>query len=801
MTDKFNIVVDGDITPFERKISQIENRIKRMREFGPSGTYSQLSEQYKEAGNTQKAQRMEEYRQRAGNNNRRQMARDLKAQEDLLKKNESAQQRITNSLNNTLKTQENLNKAKQLQNQLEEKHISLVGTISKMKQNLSDRGPGMGPFSGREMDFMKRGMGGGRGVMGGIAAAGRTIMRNPRAMASAAGLVGTAIQTGGEFAKTVMTYPERIAQREATTAGMLSETARLQEGRRGYEMSFYGPERRKAMDRARTRVSAEKISDGTSLIGGTLAAAGAGGLVGSAIPGVGTAIGAIGAGAAYFGKQMFNDRKRSMVTDAVGLTENNYGKEMDAVFADKYKEQLEVEKAKSYEKTMAAGFFNKNSKRFRGLQRGMGLSDKDLFEGGESIFQRAGRGGYNMDTMTQNMQGILAGGGRASVAAAGGQVTAQMQRNMDLSNAPQLMGKISGATGGGVGESKDAIIRMYAEATRLGLDASEVRGFLQTSADMANQSGASTDVVSALLGSGIGGLKTGRGIKASATALESIKRQTGEMGGLTGQYQLAEFADVKVGGADGKQRGLTMGEQAYLGGTDVSKLDADSDFIKGLMPGKSKEERQAFVKELRKKKSRASLRSDEQDKALGKLNTAESALEKAKASGDQGAIEDAEKDVLAAKKDAKSSFALANDGFTKMGIKEQDAELNIRRKLKSGEYSAADAAEARKKYQTDRGRLTDEEEKAQGKDDVGQLQRLSKPENILALATAFQETTEKTVLLGEAMDALAKSVDKSKGTSDEALREQFMKVMKSINGQAPTNTGDVDTRNAAKVDP
>ena len=85
MTDKFNIVVDGDITPFERKISQIENRIKRMREFGPTGSYSQLSQQYKESGQDQKAQRLDEYRQRASTQNRRQMARDLQTQENYQK--------------------------------------------------------------------------------------------------------------------------------------------------------------------------------------------------------------------------------------------------------------------------------------------------------------------------------------------------------------------------------------------------------------------------------------------------------------------------------------------------------------------------------------------------------------------------------------------------------------------------------------------------------------------------------------------------------------------------------------------
>ena len=112
------------------------------------------------------------------------------------------------------------------------------------------------------------------------------------------------------------------------------------------------------------------------------------------------------------------------------------------------------------------------------MQRGFGLSDQDLFMGPESILQRAGRAGYDMDTMTQSMMGIQAGGGPTGVAVRGAQIAAQMQRNLNLTNAPQLMGRISGATGMDEIKSKDEIIRMYAEGTRIGLDTSEVRDYM-----------------------------------------------------------------------------------------------------------------------------------------------------------------------------------------------------------------------------------------------------------------------------------------------------------------------------------
>lgn len=220
--------------------------------------------------------------------------------------------------------------------------------------------------------------GGAGGTLGKILSAAKVLSTVGSAMSA----VGGATKFGGQLYSQVTTYPNRIAQREAGMADMMSESARLQQQRRGYEMSLFGPERERALAGAGRAVKGARAEDMTGLIGGTLAGAGAGMVGGAAIGGalglgLGTVLapftggasiplfGAAGAkigagygtavgGATAFGSQMTNDRKRSMLFD-----QESYEKEMGAVFAGNYKEQMAAERAKSFEKDLASQFFQK----------------------------------------------------------------------------------------------------------------------------------------------------------------------------------------------------------------------------------------------------------------------------------------------------------------------------------------------------------------------------------------------------------------------------------------------------------
>ena len=599
-------------------------------------------------------------------------------------------------------------------------------------------------------------LGGAKGTLGQILSAAKVLSTVGSAMSA----TGAATKFGSQLYGQVTTYPNRIAQREATMSGMMSESARLQQQRRGYETFLYGPERLKAMEGGRQAVKGARAEDIGGLAGTTLAGAGAGMVGGAAIGGalglgLGTVLapftggasiplfGAAGAkigagygtaigGATAFGSQMTNDRKRSMLFD-----QESYQKEMGSVFAGNYKERLAAEKAKSYKKDLAAQFFEQESGRFRGVQRQFGLSDEELFKGDESIFRKAGRAGYDMDTMTQSMQGISAAGGTTKTATAGAGIAAQMQRNLDLTNAPQLLGKVSGGTGMNEIQSKDAIIRMYAEATRIGLDTSETRDFLQASADTAYRTGGNLESITGLLSAGVQGtgLQSTKGVDAAQNALERMRQQTSEMGGLTGQYGIAALQgkDVtKALGGEGQELGRD--ETATVLGTPIDQLS--DDYLESLLLKRNQKRGPEEIKKLRqsftKAKTEATTRAPGQEEALKKyyeVNKDPNATrdEKLKAYGEATSI----------------MGAVEGSSFSALDEVGKKAEMGMKGAALSGAPVAelSDKIEAVKgKYETDRGRMTDKSESQAAMGAAGSLLNLKENSDLLIIA--FDKVTK-----------------------------------------------------------
>jgi len=122
---------------------------------------------------------------------------------------------------------------------------------------------------------------GGGGTLSQILSAAKVLSTVGSAISAAGGVT----RFGGQLYGQVTTYPNRIAQREASMADMMSESARLQQQRRGYETFLFGEERLKAMEGGRLAVKGAKAEDMTSLVGGTLAGAGAGMVGGAAVGG------------------------------------------------------------------------------------------------------------------------------------------------------------------------------------------------------------------------------------------------------------------------------------------------------------------------------------------------------------------------------------------------------------------------------------------------------------------------------------------------------------------------------------
>jgi hypothetical protein len=605
----------------------------------------------------------------------------------------------------------------------------------------------------------------GPGGPGGLGGPGK-IPQQLSSLAKILGVTGTAIATGGQLYKQVLTYPERITQKEATIANTVSEMNRLQMQRRGYEMALFGPERTRALEKASTRVGTEKAADVTGLMGTVLGGAALGAAGGSFLGGIGAVPGAVVGGLTAFGGSMLNDRKRSML-----FNREAYQKEMGSVFAGTYQEQLAAERAKSYEKDLASQFFQKESGRFKTLQRGFGLSDEELFKGDQSLFRKAAKAGYDMDTITQAMQGISAAGGSTKVAAGGAQIASQLQRNLDLTNAPQLLGKISGATGMNEIRSKDEIIRMYAEATRIGLDTSETRDFLQAAADIGYKTGGNLENITNLLSAGVqgAGLEGPRGVEAAQTALEKIRQQTSEMGGLTGQYGISELRSEEITGALGGQ-GLDMGETAYLLGTDVTKIS--DEYIQNLLEKRGQkagpEEIKALKERIIKGKTRAVLRTDEQEKALEEYQKVQE--------GSGVYSPQAKREARFA---AEEQFGLVQGtGFLGLGEPEKGAVIGQMGVGLGGLVSpdlTQKIEETKKRYGTETGRMIDQEEKSAAMDAAGSLLNLK--EQAEALTAAFKANVaagENAAKAAQNLGNLADILGKIKDPNEVSKIQNFL---------------------------
>ncbi len=618
------------------------------------------------------------------------------------------------------------------------------------------------------------------------------------------GLTGAAFATGRQLYKQTETYPERLAQKEANIAGMQSEMMRLQAQGKGYEMSLFAPERAKALERAQKRVGVEKNLDilelGGTVLGGALAGGVGGAKIGAgvgaafsmgfgAIPGavIGGLGGALAGGAGAFGGAMaLSDRKRSMIFD-----QDAYKKEMGSVFAGTYKEQFEAERRKSYQKDLAGQFFEQESGRFRGLQRQYGLSDEELFQGNQSIFRKGARAGYNLDTMTQAMQDISAGGGPTAVATGGAQIAAKMQRNMDLTNAPELLGRISGATGMGAEESKNQIFRMYEQAQKLGLGQTEVSGLLQTGANMQYNTGGDLQAITELLSAGLegSGLKTGKGIEYSKAALDQLRQQTSEMGGLTGQYGLAELGGKNINKllgtrmVDGKevQNELGIGEKAYLLGTDITKVS--DEYLKGILEDKGQKADKESVANLRKEitkgKTRSTLRTDKQEELLKQYQTAKGP----------------EKEKIM--RSLKGEFAaIQGESFTKLSEDQQESKIAQAAAGLSGDiFTSKTTGEAGKKYETQSKRAADEKESAQAMDVAGSLKNLDEQipgliESFKSLKNAGEDAAAKWAQLKHLSDLLQNTTDTQKQQTEKDINNLPNADAKNVNTKGfNTKTG------------
>ena len=142
MTDKFSVGVDLDTKEAEKKLADLEKKIKNMREMGSGGSTSQLVEQYRSQNQKDKADRLEDFRNRANTQQRQMVIKDLKTQELELDKQIKKYDSIGKLQDNLVKNGNAYNKSLEMRAVILEKINKITGQIATGSNVLNPSGPG-----------------------------------------------------------------------------------------------------------------------------------------------------------------------------------------------------------------------------------------------------------------------------------------------------------------------------------------------------------------------------------------------------------------------------------------------------------------------------------------------------------------------------------------------------------------------------------------------------------------------------------------------------------------------------------
>lgn len=529
MVDKLILAAELDTTQVEKKLSDLEKRIKKMRETGPGGAVSQLAQQYRATGQDDKAQRLEQFRQRADQQNRKGLMRDLKDQESQMDKLLKKHQLIQNMVDNSISGEKTKTK-------LLEKQAQVMDEIAR-KSKIINSGQGIlnpgGQPPGAPPSMMSR-IGGMAGRFAGLAGTALTG-------------IGTAAATYGNFQSFRAGLPVAQAGREVGIGqGATQLRARGIRGESAEDIIF-APERAnsigKSMDFFEKADSARSIrAKGKAALGGAgiLAGAGAGALAGSAFGPLGTiaggAIGGIGAGLGFFGNS--EEAYYGLTGNQQALSQMTGKETMENYETFKLQDRMK-DPRKYYQKK----FLSENKDRLLQLQRSAGMNDEDMY--GNLGFLRQGAGEFSFNERAGMQQSIVGAGGSGSGASKLNNVALQAQRSMGMTNAGQTMGRLSSYLN--TQESEQAFVKILAKGVSVGLDDSKYREeqkdyFNQVTA-IASNIGGGSDLVAASMAAGVEGDISRRGIGMAGDAFKDLSGILNQRGGVTAAARAGLMAD------------------------------------------------------------------------------------------------------------------------------------------------------------------------------------------------------------------------------------------------------------------
>lgn len=228
-----------------------------------------------------------------------------------------------------------------------------------------------------------------------------------------------------------------------------------------------------------------------------------------------------------------------------------------------------------------------------GAQRQLGLSDDQLrgnaYGTSGGFYGNIENAGFTDQQGRAAASNIIGAGGSTRSARGNALTSLQAERNLDVTNASQVLGKLSGSIGSDSG-SKDAFIKILAEGTRTGLDASqyreENRKFIESAATIVNRSGASSseglDQIMSVVGRFFGGDKTTRGIEAGQNAYELYRGKSIEQSGPGGTMRAAGIIKNPI------LNKLDTFSRAALFNIPIDQLTTDNPLVQNLAENASR---------------------------------------------------------------------------------------------------------------------------------------------------------------------------------------------------------------------
>lgn len=357
------------------------------------------------------------------------------------------------------------------------------------------------------------------------------------------------------------------------------------------------------MDRITRRTDLMRIGSGTAMMGAGGMSALAGGPIGWGIGGI-----SAGAGAAtLFGNERMRALSSSGILSGAGEGVNNsrfgqmtggafgagnwlkgqgdqqmkeYNSLLAKEFAKNFQTALQAEQETNPLKKLAAQTYSENYMNYLQTQRSLGLN--------YNTFHAAG--GFREKTLNAGFTDQLAGGMSQEILGAGGSTRMgrestfglQLQRNMGMTNAGQLLGTLSGGIGNAEA-TKQATIKILAEGMKLGLDdskfAEENRKFSMAVAEIIARSGATTGADFGRLSEGFGRFNaenTTRGLEAAQGAYQEFQQLSSTTTGPRGMQQAAGLL------GDPELKKLSVKEKQALMKIPDEELNSDNMLLQSL---------------------------------------------------------------------------------------------------------------------------------------------------------------------------------------------------------------------------